>query len=219
MYIIIVGGGKVGRYLGEDLIRRGHEVTLVEKDRQRYERMAERSTAVPVWGDGCDPRVLEEAGITRADVVIADTGHDEDNLTICQVAKQMFDVKRAIARVSNPKNEESLLRLGVDSIINSTELVAHLIESELSSSDIVPMIELRRAAHELVRVTLPPTAPAAGKAVKDLEIPPDCLLVGVIRDQEMMIPHGSTVLLPGDSVLAIASQASLPFFSSLFSPQ
>lgn len=218
MYVIIVGGGKVGCYLGEDLLRRGHEVTLVEKDRARCERMMERTSAVAVWGDGCDPLILEEAGAKRADVVIADTGHDEDNLTICQVAKQLFGVKRTIARVNNPKNEDALLRLGVDSIINSTELVAHIIEAELSTSDIVPLIELRRAAQELVKVTVLEKAPAAGKAVRDLAIPRDCLLVAVIRNEELLVPHGTTILRAGDSVLAIASEKSLPAFSNLFSP-
>lgn len=216
--MIIVGGGKVGCYLGEDLLRRGHEVTLIEKDRARCERMMERTGAVAIWGDGCDPAVLEEAGVRRADVVIADTGHDEDNLTVCRVAKEMFGVKRTIARANNPKNEDSLLRLGVDSTINSTELVAHLIEAELSTSDIVPLIELRRAAQELVKVTLLENAPAAGKAVMDLELPRDCLLVAVIRDEEVVIPRGDTVLVPGDGILAITSQDSLPAFSSLFSP-
>lgn len=216
--MIIVGGGKVGCYLGEDLLRRGHEVTLIEKDRARCERMTERTNAVAIWGDGCDPAVLEEAGCKRADVVIADTGHDEDNLTICRVAKEMFGVKRTIARANNPRNEESLLRLGVDSIINSTELVAHLIEAELSTSDIVPLIELRRAAQELVKVTLLDNAPAAGKAVMDLEMPHDCLLVAVVRDEAVLIPRGSTVLLPGDSIFAVTSEGSVPAFSSLFSP-
>jgi trk system potassium uptake protein TrkA len=218
MYVIIVGGGKVGSYLGEDLIRRGHEVTLIEKDRSRCERMTERTGAVAVWGDGCNPTIMEEAGVSRADVVIADTGHDEDNLTICQVAKEMFGVKRTIARANNPKNEETLLRLGVDSIINSTELVAHLIEAELSTSDMVPLIELRRAAEELVKVTLLENAPAAGKSVMDLGMPPDCLLVTVIRDEKVVIPRGTTVLQPGDSILAITSRESLPAFSRLFSP-
>jgi len=217
MYIIIVGGGKVGGYLGEDLLRRGHEVTLIEKDRARCERMTERTNAVAIWGDGCDPAILEEAGAGRADVVIADTGHDEDNLTICRVAKEMFGVKRTIARANNPKNEESLLRLGVDSIINSTEMVARLIEAELSTSDIVPLIELRRAAQELVKVTIPEGAPAAGKEVRELEIPADSLLVAVIRGEEIQIPRGTTVLLAGDSVLAITSQESLPTFQTLFS--
>jgi len=217
MYIIIVGGGKVGCYLGEDLLNRGHEVTLIEKDRARCERMTERTNAVAIWGDGCDPAILEEAGAGRADVVIADTGHDEDNLTICRVAKEMFSVKRTIARANNPKNEDSLLRLGVDSIINSTELVARLIEAELSTSDIIPLIELRRAAQELVRVTLPEGAPAAGKAVKDLDLPADSLLVAVIRGEEMEIPRGTTVLLPGDSVLAITSQQSLSVLRGFFS--
>ena len=218
MYVIVVGGGKVGSYLGEDLIRRGHEVTLVEKDRARCERMTDRTGAPAIWGDGCDPAILEEAGADRADVVIADTGHDEDNLTICQVAKEIFGVKRTIARANNTKNEESLLRLGVDSIINSTELVAHLIEAELSTSDIIPLIELRQAAHELVKVTLTESAPAAGKEVKDLDLPPDCLLVAVVREEQVLIPHGTTTLLPGDSVLAITSQEALPALSSLFSP-
>jgi len=206
----------VGGYLGEDLLGRGHEVTLVEKDKARCDRMMERTGAVAIWGDGCDPAILVEAGAERADVVIADTGHDEDNLTICQVAKRMFGVKRTIARVNNPKNEEALLGLGVDSIINATELVAHLIESELSTSDIVPLIELRRATQELVKVTLLETSPAAGKQVKDLDIPPDTLLLAVLRPQGVIVPHGTTVLLPADSVLAITTQSSLPALKALF---
>lgn len=131
MFIVIIGGGKIGYYLVQSLVREGHEVTVIEKNRVKAQHISDDFDAVSIAGDGCDPRVLEEAGVGRADVLVAGTGDDEDNLVICQVAKLRFHVPYAIGRVNNPKNEIVFQKLGIDSTINSTGLVLKEIQSLL----------------------------------------------------------------------------------------
>ncbi len=128
MFVLVVGGGKVGYYLTKELIESGHEVVLMEKDRARAAQIVDELGSIVVAHDGCEGKYLGEAGSNRADIVAAVTGDDEDNLVICQMAKHHFDVPRTIARVNNPKNEALFRHLGVDELISPTRMILGSIE-------------------------------------------------------------------------------------------
>ena len=204
MYIIIGGGGQVGYYLTKGLLEQGHEVLLLEKDPRRYKQLVEQlGTSNVGRGDACEARVLDEVGCARADVVIAVTGDDEDNLVICQVAKARFHVGDTIARVNNPRNSELFVQLGVNRAVSPTEMILHLIELEIPHHTLVPLMELTRAGLGLVEVTVPPDSPAAGHALRDLKLPSECNVALISRGDLSITPTGDTVLQPEDKVYAL----------------
>jgi len=203
MYIIIVGAGKVGYFLAKRLVASKHTVSLVEKDKGICEEIAKEIEALVINGDGCDPRILEEAGIERADVVAAVTGEDEDNLIICQLAKERFNIRRTVARVNNPDNEFTFTELGIDVPVDSTKIIAKIIEEEASFSDFVNLMSFKRGKLAIVRVDLPEDSPAINKEVKDIELPADSVLVSIVRGEEVIVPKGNTILKPGDDVIAL----------------
>lgn len=203
MYILIVGGGNVGYYLAKALKSTSHEVVLMEKDRQVHRMIADELGEIAVQGDGCEVRLLEEAGVSRADVVIAATGDDEDNLVICQMAKLQFNVPRTIARVNNPLNEELFHRLGVDTTVSSTKIIQNLIEQEIVTGDVIPLAALKRGRLEVVDVEITEASPVRGKAIADIVLPPEALIMCVIRDERALIPRGDTQLELGDEVVAL----------------
>ena len=203
MYIIIGGGGQVGYYLTKGLLEQGHEVLLLEKDPKRFHQLEEELGANIGRGDACEVRVLDEVGCGRADVVIAVTGDDEDNLVICQVAKQRFHVARTIARVNNPRNNPLFQQLGIDRTVSPTETILHLIELEIPHHTLVPLIELTRAGLGLVEVTVPPDSPAAGLTLRELNLPSECNIALIIRGDENITPSGDTEILPEDKIYAL----------------
>ncbi len=204
MYIIIGGGGQVGYYVAKGLLEQGHEVLLLEKDPKRYRQLVEQLGAGNVGrGDACEVRVLQEVGTQRADVVIAVTGDDEDNLVICQVAKARFQVNRTIARVNNPRNNEMFLALGIDRTVSPTDNILHLIELEIPHHTLVPLLELTRAGLGLVELTVPPDSPAAGRALRDLKLPTEANVVLIMRQDESITPSGDTVIQPEDKLYAL----------------
>jgi len=203
MYIIVAGAGKVGYYLTKALRAAGQEVTLIEKLRKRYDLLVETFGDSVILGDACEVSTLELAGAARADLVAAVTGDDEDNLVICQMAKRKFKVKRVIARINNPKNEVTFNLLGVDETVSSTKLIYSLIEQEVEIADVIPITALRRGHLELVEVTLTAESPAANRRVRDLALPPNCMLAILVRGETAEIIDGNTVLLPGDLIVAI----------------
>jgi len=206
MYIMIVGGGKVGHFLAKKLIEDKHTVSMVEIDQDRCRAVAEEiNDMVIIHGDGCDPKMLEEAGISRADVVAAVTGKDEDNLVICQLAKETFKVSRTVARVNKPGNEHAFSVLGVDVPINSTMIIAKIIEEEVSFEDLVTLMTFRKGKLAIVRVDLAEDSPACGKSVKDIKLPKNSVLVSVIRGEDVMIPTGETVLQSRDDIVALTA--------------
>ena len=154
MYIVIVGGGNVGYYLAKTLSTTSHEVLLMEKDRQVHRMIAEELGEIAVQGDGCEVRLLEEAGVGRADVVVAATGDDEDNLVICQMSKRMFNVPRTIARVNNPLNEDLFHRFGIDATVSSTKIIYNLIEQEIQTGQVTPLAALKRGRLEIVDIEI-----------------------------------------------------------------
>ena len=203
MYIIIVGAGKIGYFLAKRLCQGKHTVGIVDKDRLRCEEIAKELEALVISGDGCDPRILEEAGIARADVVAAVTGDDEDNLIICQLAKEKFNIRRTVGRVNNPDNEHTFAELGVDVPVDSTKIIAKVIEEEVSFSDFVNLMSFKRGKLTIVRVDLPADSPVINKEIKDIQLPPDSVLVSILRGEEVIVPKGDTILKPGDDIIAI----------------
>jgi len=203
MYVIVAGGGKVGYYLTKALRAAGQEVTLIEKVRKRYDLLAETFGDSAILGDACEVSTLDLAGAARADLVAAVTGDDEDNLVICQMAKRKFKVKRVIARINDPKNELTFTRLGIDETVSSTKLIYSLIEQEVEVADVIPITALRRGHLELVEVALTAESPAANRHVRDLTLPPNCMLAILVRGETAEVVNGETVLLPGDLIVAI----------------
>jgi len=203
MYILIVGAGKVGYFLAKRLCQSKHTVSIIDKDRQICEEIAKELELLVISGDGCDPKMLEEAGIQRADVVAAVTGDDEDNLVICQLAKEKFNIQRTVGRVNNPDNEHTFSELGIDVPVDSTKIIAKIIEEEVSFSDFVNLMSFKRGKLAIVRVDLPSDAPVINQQIKDINLPKDAVLVSIVRGEEVILPKGDTVLKPGDDVIAL----------------
>ena len=210
MYILIVGAGKVGYFLAKRLCLNKHTVSIVEKDKQLCEETAKELEALVINGDGCDPHILEEAGVNRADVVAAVTGDDEDNLIICQLAKELFKVRRAVGRVNNPDNEHTFAELGVDVPVDATKIIAKIIEEEVSFSDFVNLMSFKRGKLAIVRLDLPSDSPVINKQVQDVQLPPDSVLVSIVRGEEVIVPKGNTVLKPGDDIIALTVVGNEP---------
>jgi trk system potassium uptake protein TrkA len=205
MYIIIGGGGEVGYYLARNLLQQGHEVLLMEKDPVRVQTLSDELGQSIFKGDACEARVLEEAGARRADVVIAVTGEDEDNLVICQVAKQRFNVGRTIARLNNPRNDVLFQKLGIDVTVSPTRSILSLIETELPGRRFVMLMTLKRAGLEIVELNIPVISPVVGKKLSQINLPRRCNLALVIRDQEPIFPTGDTELQANDDVYALVT--------------
>jgi trk system potassium uptake protein TrkA len=203
VYIIVAGGGKVGFYLARELIAQSHEVLLIEKSRARCEMIAAELGNVVQRGNADEASVLAEAGTNRAEVVVAVTGDDEDNLVICQVAKRRFNVPRVVARINNPKNEQIFRLLGIDATVSSTDLILSVIEQEIPEQALVPLLRLRHADVEVIDITLPKDSSLNGVALRDVRLPPESLVAFVIRGGESIFPSGGTTLQAGDEILAL----------------
>jgi len=203
VFVLVVGGGKVGYYLAKELVEAGHEVVLMEKDRARADQIADEIGSIVIAHDGCEGKYLAEAGANRADIVAAVTGDDEDNLVICQMAKHHFDVPRTIARVNNPKNEELFKHLGVDELISPTRMILGSIEQDIPVHELLHLGSLGGSDLELIEAPLLPGSPAIGKAPRDLEIPEGCSLFAVVREGRAVPLRPDTILAEGDKVIAI----------------
>ncbi len=216
MYLIIVGGGKVGYYLSKSLLAEGHEVLLIEKNPRRAAFLIDELGADHVWvGDGCDSSTFAQVGMNRADAVIAVTGDDEDNLVVCLLAKRKFNVPRTIARINNPRNAEIFARLGIDVTVSTTEIIQAQIERALPLRSLVHLLALRRGGIQLVEGKVAPGAPADGRALRDLGIPADALVVMVVRGDQTFIPSGETILRAEDEILAVTTPQSEPVLRRL----
>ncbi len=210
MYAIVAGGGKVGYYLAKELIEQGHEVLVIERDTRQCAFITEDLGNIVMHGDAAEASVLAEAGTGRADVIVAVTGDDEDNLVISQVAKSHFQVPRAIARINNPKNEQIFRMLGIDATVSSTDVILGVLEQELPAHSIVPLVRLRHADLEVVELVLGPDAPVVGRAIRDLGLPAQCTIAVIIRGGEALFPSGETRLAQGDELIALTTSRSEP---------
>jgi trk system potassium uptake protein len=206
VFVLVVGGGKVGYYLAKELLDSGHEVALMEKDQDRARQIADEIGSIVIPHDGCEGKYLGEAGANRADAVAAVTGDDEDNLVICQMAKHHFDVPRTIARVNNPKNEALFRHLGVDELISPTRMILGSIEQDIPVHELLHLAALGEGELELIEAHLQTGSPAIGRAPRELDIPDGCSLFAVIRDGIATPLAPDTVLREGDKVIAIGRE-------------
>jgi trk system potassium uptake protein len=205
VYVVIVGGGRIGRYITKDLIERGHEVTVLEKLASRCEQLVMETDVLVIEGDACDVRYLEQAHTDRADVFVATTHEDDDNLVACQLARIEFGVRRAISRVNTPKNVEIFEKLGIEPV-SSTRLISELLENEFSVGELIHLTSLKGGRVQLVELRIPEghSAPKA-RRLKALGLPDEAVVVALFRGDETVIPHGETELLPGDEVVALTT--------------
>ncbi len=220
MYTLIVGGGQVGAYLASLLLAEKHQIKIIDSRKDRIALLGESLPAeMLILGSGSDPHVLEAAGIHTADVVAAVTGSDETNLVVCSLAHQEFKVPRVIARVNNPKNAWLYTpEMGVDVALNQADLLAHLIAEEMSLGDMMTLLKLRKGLYSLVEEKVDPSSAANGNALRDLNIPPRCVLAAVIRKGELIVPRGDTVLQAADEVLAVVHSAEKPQLAAILGP-
>jgi trk system potassium uptake protein TrkA len=218
MYVIVVGGGKVGWNLARELIEKGHEVTLLEADRRRYLTIEEELEHAVQYGDATELWILERAGIQRADLVIAVTGDDEDNILICQVAREKYLCERIIARVNNPRNLEHFKLLGIQPAVSATDLILRLIEHEVPQYGLVHLLDLREEQLEIIEIEVTGDAPAASKRVADIDIPEGSLIISVLRGGAGFVPKADTVIEPGDEVLLVLDPGLEDDITAQFAP-
>jgi trk system potassium uptake protein TrkA len=220
MNVILVGGGRVGSYLASLLVAEKYHVKVIEKERGEIDRLQQDLPPdTVVLGDGTDPDLLKRNGITRSDVVVAVTGTDETNLVVTSLARFEFNVPRTIARVNDPKNAWLFTpKMGVDAALSQAELMAHLIQEEMSLGDMMTLLKLHKGQYSLVEEKVDYKAIAAGKAVHELDLPEECILVAIIREGQLIVPHGNTVLEPLDEVLALVHASQLQKLAGLLGP-
>jgi trk system potassium uptake protein TrkA len=202
-YILIAGGGKVGINLARALFESGHEVAIIEIDSARAASLSNKLDCPVYIGDSSVHDVLEQAGASHARVFVAATGSDQDNLIACQIAKKVFGVPALIARASNPKNEEVMARLGVDSTVSSTAIIQQVIERELPTVRIKTLLSLKEGAFQILEYPLDSTSPATGRLVKEINLPPQSNLIAILRGDATVVPRGDTRLSDGDMVVAL----------------
>ncbi len=219
MYMILIGGGNVGIQLAKRLIGRGHEVLLLEKDPRQAQRLAsvigEESVLL---GDGCEVSIQKEAGFGRADVVVAVTGEDEDNLVVCQMAKVMWDVDRVLARVNDPSHEEIFKEIGIDETVSATGIIFSLLEQQITPDELIPVGALEKGNLEVVETNLSSRSPVTGKRVRELVLPTQTNIIWLIRAGQGLPVEGETELLQGDTVVAVVPRDSAHDLRALLSP-
>jgi len=204
MYLVLVGGGHVGMQLAKRLIGRGHEVLILEKDASQAQRLSNvLGDEYVMHGDGCELHTQKAAGFNRADVVVAVTGEDEDNLVVCQLAKEEWHVERVLARVNDPSHEEIFREIGIDHTVSATGIIFSLLDQQLQSDDIVPVGALHRGELEVVETMLSNRSPLVGKIVSDIQLPPGTFIVYLLRGSHGMTVEGTTRLDEGDIVVAL----------------
>jgi len=209
MYIIIIGGGRLGYHLTKALLDEGHEVLIIEKDAAISQTIISELGGVCLHGDGCEAAILEDAGTNRADMLIAVTGDDEDNLIACQVAKHKFNVLRTISRVRNPEHEKIFKILGIDVTVSSTRLILEHIKHELPSHTLMHLLDIQEKGLVVVEVKIPPESATVGKQVKELTLPPESILSLIIRkERKPTVATSSTVIQAEDQIIAVTRPES-----------
>jgi len=205
VYVVVAGGGRSGRHIARDLVEHDHEVTVVERLASRCEKLVVETDVLVIEGDACDVRYLEQAHTDRADVFVATTHEDEDNLVACQLAKIEFGVRRAISRVTTPKNVDIFETLGIEPV-SSTRLISELLENEFSIGELIHLTSLKGGRVRLVELRIPESAAGqTSRHVEDLDLPHEAVLVAIFRNEQTIIPRGSTEILPGDEVVALTT--------------
>jgi trk system potassium uptake protein len=203
MYVVIAGAGKVGWNLARELITKSHEVTVIESDRSRYLTVEQELEHAIQYGDATELWVLERAGINRADLTIAVTGDDEDNLLICQLAKEKYLCERIIARVNNPRNRQYFELLGIQPAVSATDLILRLIEHEVPSYGTVHLLDLRDEQLEIIELEVPDGSGVIGSRIADVKLPDGSLIISILREGRGFVPKADTVIEKGDEVLLV----------------
>lgn len=218
MKVIIIGGGRVGAYVANLLLNNNCSVKVIENRESVLERLKHEIPGdAIVSGSGTDPNILESAGIREADVVTAVTGADETNLVASTIAKFEFDVPRVIARVNNPQNAWLFdAGMGVDAMLNQADLMAHLVIEEIDMKNILTLMKIQQSSYSIVQVIVDNESEAANHEIKDLLIPKNSLLIAIVRDKNVMIPRGDTVIYKGDKILAFADVEARLSINRLF---
>lgn len=216
MKVVIMGGGKLGYYLSRNLLERGYEISLIERDKNRCERLANELGIEVVCGDGTDIKPLTDVDIQKADCFIAVTGRDQDNLVASQLVKRKFMVNKVIARANNPRNLEAIKELGVDDAVSSTEIITNMIEQEIDSTDLQLLASLNKGKASICSITLPINSSVEGKTIKTINLPPSSLVVSILRDERLIIPQGDTVLYSGDEVVSICNSSDRNKIKKIF---
>lgn len=205
MYIVVVGGGKVGYHLTRLLMNEGQEVLVIEKTAEKVERIMTDLGATVIHGDGAEVATLEEAGVGRADVVAAVTGHDEDNLIIAQVAKKWFNVPRTVARINNPRNEYIFSQLGIDSTVSATQVILSIIQQEIPEHPFVHLLTLREGGIEFVELHLKEGSSAIGRTMREVKLPPDTAIPLLLREGKPIVVQPDTALEEDDKLIAVTT--------------
>lgn len=209
MYIIVVGGGRLGYYLTKALLDQGHEVLIIEKNSLVCETINDELGGVCIQGDGCEITILAEAGTDRADMLIAVTGEDADNLVACQAAKHRFNVSRTISRIRNPQNETIFKKLGVDVTVNTTSIILEHLEEEVPTHPLTHLMTIQGKGLEIVEIKVPPDSKTVGRRVRELPLPPDSIISLIIRkDQKPLIPTEDSVIQAEDQIIAVTNAKS-----------
>ncbi|MEK7747864.1 MAG: NAD-binding protein [Nitrospirota bacterium] len=207
MYIIVVGGGTVGYHLVKYLIHEKHEVLLIEKDALRVSELVSEFGESVMEGNGSRVPILKEGGANRADVLVAVTGTDEDNLVICQVAKTVFKCPRTIARVNDPRDEAIFAMIGVDATVSSTRLINSMIEEQVNADAmVIPLLTLRAGNVEIIEIDLPSTSRIVGKPIREIPMPVGSRIIAIIRGDEVIVPTGESSLTSEDKILALVKK-------------
>ena len=219
MYVVIAGGGRTGAQLARTLLAQDHEVHLIENREAVLNRLhKELPTEVVHEGRAIDPRVLEEAGIAQANILAACTSEDETNLVICYIARSRYKVERTIGRINNPRSSWLFdAKFHVDVAVSQADIMASIIEEEMSMGDMMTLLKLRRGNYSLVEEKIPAGAPALGIALKDLNLPDPCVIAAIIRHGEVVVPRGVTTFEPGDEILAVTDKEGARELGKLFS--
>lgn len=206
MKVVIAGAGSVGTFIAEDLHKAGHSVVVLERDEDIVHRMASQIGGEWVVADACEVLSLEAAGVADADVIVAATGDDEDNLVISLLAKQEFMIPRVIARVNHPRNEWMFTKSwGVDVAVSTPHLLSSLVEEAVSVGSLVRLLQFERSGARLVEVTLAEDSPANDLSISQLQLPRETSIVAVLRESNLLVPRGDTTLRAGDEVIALVT--------------
>jgi trk system potassium uptake protein TrkA len=215
MLIVIAGAGNVGRAIARDLIKNGHDVTVIDDDPAAI-ASAKKSGAKTVFGDACEPDALDEANLSKAQIVVAATGDDKVNLVVSLLAKTEYGVPRVVGRVNHPKNEWLFGEAwGVDFSVSTPQMMTALVEEAVTVGELVRLFSLRQSGSDLLEVTLPSDSPVVGKRVGDVEWPIDTALVAILRDRKVITPNPDDPLEAGDELLVVATSAQQPILREL----
>ncbi|OCN04488.1 potassium transporter TrkA [Erysipelotrichaceae bacterium MTC7] len=219
MKVIVIGGGQVGSYISDILVKHDIDVKVIESREKVLQKIRSKYDAnILVEGDGSDPLVMAEAGMKDADVVVCVTGKDEVNLVSATIAKYEFGVDRVIARVNHPSNEWLFtLEMGVDVKVNQAELLARLVVDEIDMRNVMTLMKLNRGEYSISQICVAVNSPAIGKEIKDLQIPDKAVLIAITRDHEVVIPKGNTTIEQNDHIMVLCYDDQLEMLNNLFS--